>query len=61
MSTYRGDEVPVGWDVVAALLGAGWVAPGRRLHSARGRQHRLTDAGRAALADGAGAVRAGPG
>lgn len=52
LSKYRGDEVPVGLDVLGLLAAAGYVAPGRALPGGASRFD-LTGAGRAALgADG---------
>jgi hypothetical protein len=48
LSKYRGDEVPVGLDVLALLASAGYVAPGRTLPGGAWR-YDLTAPGRLAL------------
>jgi hypothetical protein len=47
LSKYRGDEIPVGWDVFERLLEAGYLTPGRRVRET-GRQFWLTTDGRRA-------------
>jgi CheY-like chemotaxis protein len=49
LSAHPGDEVPVGRDVVARLLGSGLLRPGRRISAGELRLH-LTPAGRAMAA-----------
>lgn len=48
LSKYRGDEIPVGWDVLERLRAAGFLVPGRRLPGGAERFY-LTGAGRAVL------------